>query len=519
MFEIIKINIIREWFYLIIEKLSWISLLPPLVSILLVLITKESVFSLLLGGVVGCLICCDFNIIKSIEMLFEIMTTKMSENIYIIIFLALLGSIVMVITSSGGAVAFGDWISKKIKNKTGAQLATILLGIVIFIDDYFNCLTIGATMGPVFDKYKISREKLAYLIDSTAAPICIIAPISSWVAVILSTLEGSGVKNSFGIFVRTIPYNFYAILTIVMVFYIAVFKFDFGPMKKFEQSGNTDNLNNNLDNTLNNNLNNNKKSNSKYLLIPIISLIIFSVLSLLYNGGYFSGNVNILEAFRVTDSQKSLTYGALTAIAISFVMMIITKRQSFKDYMENIYQGVKSMVPAYMILILAWTIGGVCQHIRTGEYVRHIVEVSNIPIGILPVVIFIVSGFLAFSTGTAWGTFGILIPVVVGVAKEMSEDMLVIFVAATLAGATYGSHSSPISDTCILSATGANCKHINHVLSQIPYSSLVAIICCLDYIIINFINSLLISYFVGILILLLSIYYLSKTKKINTILN
>ncbi|MBP0979080.1 MAG: Na+/H+ antiporter NhaC family protein [Oscillospiraceae bacterium] len=461
------------------------------------------------GGLVGCLICCNFNIIKSIEMLFNILTTKMSENIYIIIFLALLGSIVMIITSSGGAVAYGNLISKKIKNKTGAQLATILLGIVIFIDDYFNCLTIGATMGPVFDKYKISREKLAYLIDSTAAPICIIAPISSWVAVILSTLEGSGVKNSFGIFIRTIPYNFYAILTIIMVFCVAIFKLDFGPMAKFEKEDKINNLD--LDNNLNNNNSKkNKKANSSDLLIPIVSLIIFSILSLLHNGGYFSGGVTILEAFRVTDSQKSLTFGATVALAISFVLMIITKRMNFKDYMENISDGVKSMVPAYLILILAWTIGGVCQKIGTGEYVKHIVEVSNIPVGILPVVIFIVSGFLAFSTGTAWGTFGILIPVVVGVARGLSEDLLVIFVASTLAGAAFGSHSSPISDTCVLSATGASCKHINHVLTQIPYSCLVAIICCLDYIIINFINSLIISYIFGISLMLVSIYYLSK---------
>lgn len=489
--------------------MGWLSLLPPIIAIILVLLTKESVFSLMIGGVVGCLVCSGFNPVKAVEMLFKVMTVRMAENIYIILFLALLGALVVVVTNSGGAMAYGDWISKRIKTKTGSQLAAVLLGLIIFIDDYFNCLTIGATMGPIFDRYKISREKLAYLIDSTAAPVCIIVPISSWVAIILSTLDGTGVKNSFEVFIKSIPYNFYAIFTIIMVLCIILFKIDFGPMKKFENLA----QNGNYQEDSKEKINVNSNGKGRDLIVPIVVLIVFSILSLLYNGGYFYNNVTILDALRSADSQKSLTYGAVVALVVSFFMVVPTKRLSFKDYMSSLTDGVKSMVPAYMILTLAWTVGGVCQKIGTGEYVKHMVLTLNIPIWILPVVIFLVSGFLAFSTGTAWGTFGILIPVVVGMAKGMDENMLVLFVAATLAGSTYGSHSSPISDTCILSATGARCKHINHVMSQVPYTGVVASICCLSYIIVNFLHSIVLSYIIGILCIIIIPYFLSARYK------
>ena len=488
--------------------IGWLSLLPPIIAIILVLLTKESVFSLMIGGVVGCLVCSNFNPIKAIEMLFQVMTVRMAENIYIILFLALLGSLVVIMTNSGGAMAYGDWISKRIKTKTGSQLAAVVLGLIIFIDDYFNCLTIGATMGPIFDRYKISREKLAYLIDSTAAPICIIVPISSWVAIILSTLDGTGVKNSFEVFVKSIPYNFYAIFTIVMVLGVILLKVDFGPMKKFEDLAKNEDGNKDL--KCDKDLKINPNGKGRDLIVPIIVLIIFSILSLLYDGGYFCKNITVLDALKLANSQKSLTYGAVVALIVSFFMVVPTKRLSFKNYMGSITDGVKSMVPAYMILTLAWTVGGVCQKVGTGEYVKYIVQTLNIPIWILPVAIFAISGFLAFSTGTAWGTFGILIPVVGGMANGMGENILVLFIAATLAGSTYGSHSSPISDTCILSATGANCKHIHHVMSQIPYTDVVAGICCLSYIIISFFNSIFVAYVVGILCILAIPYFLSK---------
>ena len=497
------------------EHLTWMSLLPPLIAVILVLITKESVFSLLVGGFVGCLVCVNFNPIKATELLLDIISKKMSENVYIIIFLALLGSLVTVMANSGGAMAYGNWISKKIKNKTGAQLAAVLLGVVIFIDDYFNCLTIGATMGPVFDKYKVSREKLAYLIDATAAPICIIAPISSWVAVILSTLDGSGVKNSFNIFLRTIPYNFYAILTLIMVISIVLFKIDFGPMLKFERKLQTLNSSElgEADATTGEV---HKNGKGRDLIVPIIVLIVASIVSLLYNGGYFSGNVSVFEAFKLTDSQKSLTYGATIALIISFCMLVFTKRLSFKVYLESVTEGVKTMVPAYMILILAWAIGGVCQKIGTGEYVKFLVQSANVPSWILAVVIFIASGFIAFSTGTAWGTFGILIPVVVGLSQGLGEEYMVIFVAATLAGAACGNHSSPISDTCILSATGARCKYIDHVFSQVPYVCVVAVVCCIAYLLINWVSSLTLVYIVAVAIMMFIVKYFSKNNKITT---
>ena len=253
--------------------IGWLSLLPPIIAIILVLLTKESVFSLMIGGVVGCLVCSNFNPIKAIEMLFQVMTVRMAENIYIILFLALLGSLVVIMTNSGGAMAYGDWISKRIKTKTGSQLAAVVLGLIIFIDDYFNCLTIGATMGPIFDRYKISREKLAYLIDSTAAPICIIVPISSWVAIILSTLDGTGVKNSFEVFVKSIPYNFYAIFTIVMVLGVILLKVDFGPMKKFEDLAKNEDGNKDL--KCGKDLKINPNGKGRDLIVPIIVLIIF----------------------------------------------------------------------------------------------------------------------------------------------------------------------------------------------------------------------------------------------------
>lgn len=494
---------------MIVESVGWLSLLPPLIAITLVIITKESVFSLLIGGLAGCLVYSNWHLVKAVEMLFNIMTSKMSDNVYIILFLTLLGSLVMVMTESGGAMAYREWISKKIKSKTGSQIVTVLLGLLICIDDYFICLTIGMTMGPIFDKYKISREKLAYLIDSTAAPICIISPISSWCAFIISVLDGSGVKNSFEIFIETIPYNFYAIFTMIIVWFVILLKIDFGPMVRFEQlSGNKKFIGNLQSDSV-------KANNGKVrdLIIPIIVLIVCSIFSLLYNGGYFiDAQVTVLEALKITDSQKSLTYGVLAALVVSFFMVVPTKRLNFKGYMNSITDGVKSTAPAYMILILAWTVGGVCQEIGTGEYVKYIVKISNIPLWILPLVIFIVAGFLAFSTGTAWGTFGILIPVVIGLSQGMDDKLLILFLAATLAGAVYGDHTSPISDTSILSATGAQCKHVDHVISQMPYAGIVAGICCLIYGVIGIFRSLWIAYLIGVLCLVAVIYFLSKRR-------
>lgn len=483
------------------ESLSWISLMPPIITIILVLMTKESVFSLVLGGFVGCIIYNGGHPISALDMFFCEMSRKMSENVYIILFLALLGALVSLMEKSGGALAYGKWISKKIKTKKGTQLSTVLLGTVIFIDDYFNCLTVGTVMRPIFDRYRISREKLAYIIDAMAVSLCIITPISSWAAIILSTLEGSGVKNSFGILIRSIPYNFYAIFTVIMVLSMIILNLDFGPMYKYEKASQSKIAKAKFEN--NNMIQETIKGKGRDLLIPIGVLIVSTVIILLYNGGYFSGDVTILKALKDTDSAKSLTYGALIALVCSFLLMVVSDRLNFKEYMEGVTDGVKTMVSAYMILILAWTIGGICQKMGTGDYVKYIIETTNVPRWILPMLIFVVSGFLSFSTGTSWGSFGILIPVVVEIAKGLGENSLIIFLAATLAGATYGDHSSPISDTCILSSVGAQCEHIDHVISQIPYALIVAVICCLNYIMIDFVGSLVISYIVGVVLMLM----------------
>ena len=489
---------------------SWLSLIPPIMATILVLLTKECIFSLMVGGFIGCIIYREWNLISSLDMFFEKMSTKMAENIYIILFLAFLGILVKVMEKSGGALSYGSKISKKIKTKTGAQLITVFLGILMFIDDYFNCLTVGTIMGPIFDRYKISREKLAYIIDTMAVAACVLMPISSWAAIILSTLEGSGVENSFEIFIRSIPYNFYAIFAAIMVLVIIILKIDFGPMFFYENDIiNKEAKSDNVDKKGENN------AKAIYLLLPIGVLIISTIIILLYNGDYFKGQVTILEALKITNSSKSLTYGALIALICSFLVTVLSGGLKFKDYMEELIEGVKSMVSTYLILILAWTIGGICQEMGTGDYVKYIVETTNVPGWILPLLIFVIAGFLSFATGTSWGAFGILIPVVVEIAKSIGENAMLIFVAAVLSGATFGDHSSPISDTCVLSSTGARCKHIDHVMSQLPYVLVVAIVCCINYITIYFIKSIVLSYLIGVVLMVIIVRLLSKKYEIK----
>ena len=469
-----------------------LSILPPIIAIILALITKEVISSILIGIFSGACIY-SFNtgggVIKAVEVTFSLMCEKLGDNAFIIIFLALLGALVVIITEAGGSQAYGNWASKKIRSRSLTQLSTVALGMLIFIDDYFNCLTVGTVMRPVTDKQKISRVKLAYLIDSTSAPICIIAPISSWAASVVSYMDGVGL-NGMSTFVQTIPFNLYSLLTIVTVLLVSTRNLDFGKMAIFENNAiKNDNLATEIKNKKDHSNNDttikiSNKGKVIDLILPILSLIVFSILSMLYIGGYFSTKISLLEAFSNTDSARAITYGAFVALIVAFIMFIPRKLLSFKEFMDGITEGIKTMVPAFIILTLAWTISGICRDLlSTGQYVGDLFKSSNIPVMLLPCIVFVIAGFLSFAMGTSWGTFGILIPIVVMVCEKAAPELMIITLSATLAGSVFGDHCSPISDTTILSSTSSGCNHMDHVSTQIPYASLVAFVCFIGYLI------------------------------------
>ncbi len=462
-------------------EVGFLSILPPIIAIGLALITKEVLSSLLIGILSGGLIYATqtgMNAFGAVEVTFSLMGSKIGDNANILLFLALLGSLVVVTSKAGGSAAYGRWASSKIKTKSGALLSTYILGALIFIDDYFNCLTVGTVMKPVTDKHNISREKLAYVIDATAAPICIIAPVSSWAAAIISQIEAAEVADPMGVFVASIPYNLYAILTLIMVCVICLSNLDFGPMTKFNTLQQVDADKENSEEV-------NLKGKVRDLIIPIVALIVFSVVAMLYVGGYtIGGDMSIAEGFGNTDASVSLVYGGFGALVVSFILYIPRKIMTFHQFMECIVEGIKSMAAAFSILIMAWTISGVCRDLLgTGEYVGELVKSSNIPVFIIPAIVFAVAAFLSFSMGTAWGTFTILIPIVAIICSESAPELLVMTLSATLAGSVFGDHCSPISDTTILASTGAGCNHINHVSTQIPYAVVVAVCSFIGYIV------------------------------------
>lgn len=499
-----------------------LSLVPPIIAIVLALITKEVISSLIVGVLSGTFIYAInitdgfFNVsTKTLEVTMDLMINKLADNGAIIIFLALLGALVAVVTKAGGSKAYGEWAANKIKTKRGAKFATFALGSLIFIDDYFNCLTVGTVMRPVTDKHKISREKLAYIIDSTAAPICIIAPISSWAVSVMSQIDSTSL-NGLETFINAIPYNIYSILTIIMVFLICFFNFDFGPMLKFEKNSNDKDFNlNSIDHHNEDDefvkmdvLDKGKVSD---LVIPIIMLIISSIISMLYVGGYFDGGISIAQAFGNTDAGLALSISGFITIIFTFLLFIPRKIISFSEFMSCISTGVKSMVSAYIILTLAWSIGGVCRDLlNTGEFVGQLVETSHMAGFLIPAIAFIISGILAFSMGTSWGTFSILIPIVFIVSENTAPHLTVISLSAVLAGAVFGDHCSPISDTTILSSTGAICNHINHVSSQIPYALVVAISSFIGYIVAGLTSNLLLTWVSSIACLILILFILNK---------
>ena len=485
------------------------ALLPPLVAIILALITKEVYSSLFVGIVVGALLYSGFKFEGTVTQIFEggiIKVLSDSYNVGILIFLVILGSVVCMMNKAGGSAAFGRWASKKIHTRVGAELAAIILGILIFIDDYFNCLTVGSVMRPVTDRHHVSRAKFAYLIDATAAPVCIIAPISSWAAAVSGFVEG---QDGLAIFVRTIPYNFYAILTIVMMVGMVLMKTEFGAMKTHEINA----LNGDLYTTSARPYENatddetpNPRGRVIDLVIPIVVLVICCVISMIYTGGFFSGT-DFVTAFSQSDASTGLAMGSAFGLVFAIIFYMIRRVVNFRDCMGCIPEGFKAMVPAIMILTFAWTLKAMTDSLGAAVFVEEAMRsvAGGIEV-ILPAIIFLVGCGLAFATGTSWGTFGILIPIVVAVFEKSSPEMMIISMSACMAGAVCGDHCSPISDTTIMASAGAQCDHVTHVSTQLPYAIVAAAVSFVTYIVAGFVKTAWIALPVGIVLMLIVLF-------------
>ena len=485
------------------------ALLPPLVAIILALITKEVYSSLFVGIVVGALLYSGFKFEGTVTQIFEggiIKVLSDSYNVGILIFLVILGSVVCMMNKAGGSAAFGRWASKKIHTRVGAELAAIILGVLIFIDDYFNCLTVGSVMRPVTDRHHVSRAKFAYLIDATAAPVCIIAPISSWAAAVSGFVEG---QDGLAIFVRTIPYNFYAILTIVMMVGMVLMKTEFGAMRTHEINA----LNGDLYTTSARPYENatddetpNPRGKVIDLVIPIVVLVICCVISMIYTGGFFSGT-DFVTAFSQSDASAGLAMGSAFGLVFAIIFYMIRRVVNFRDCMGCIPEGFKAMVPAIMILTFAWTLKAMTDSLGAAVFVEEAMRsvAGGIEV-ILPAIIFLVGCGLAFATGTSWGTFGILIPIVVAVFEKSSPEMMIISMSACMAGAVCGDHCSPISDTTIMASAGAQCDHVTHVSTQLPYAILAAAVSFVTYIVAGFVKTAWIALPVGIVLMLIVLF-------------
>ena len=485
------------------------SLVPPLVAIALALITKEVYSSLFVGILVGALFYSNFNFEGTILHIFEggmISVLTDSYNMGILIFLVILGTMVCLMNRAGGSAAFGRWAGKRIKSRVGAELSTIILGVLIFIDDYFNCLTVGSVMRPVTDRHHVSRAKFAYLIDATAAPVCIIAPISSWAAAVSGFVEG---QDGLAIFVRTIPYNFYAILTIVMMVGMVLMKTEFGAMRTHEINA----LNGDLYTTSARPYENatddetpNPRGRVIDLVIPIVVLVICCVISMIYTGGFFSGT-DFVTAFSQSDASVGLAMGSAFGLVFAIIFYMIRRVVNFRDCMGCIPEGFKAMVPAIMILTFAWTLKAMTDSLGAAVFVEEAMRsvAGGIEV-ILPAIIFLVGCGLAFATGTSWGTFGILIPIVVAVFEKSSPEMMIISMSACMAGAVCGDHCSPISDTTIMASAGAQCDHVTHVSTQLPYAILAAAVSFVTYIVAGFVKTAWIALPVGIVLMLIVLF-------------
>ena len=470
---------------------SFAALLAPIIAIILALITKEVYSSLVIGIIVGGAIYANGNFETTITHVISdgFIGNLIDEyNMGIILFLVLLGALVAMMNKAGGSAAFGRWATNKIKSRVGAQLATIALGVLIFIDDYFNCLTVGSVMRPVSDSNKISRAKLAYIIDATAAPICIIAPISSWAAAVAGFASDAGAENGIKLFISAIPYNYYAILTIVMMIFLAIAGFEYGPMKKHEANAKEKgDLFTSGTRQAVEEMTVNEKGKIIDLILPVVILIISCVVGMIYSGGFFSGET-FVDAFSNCDASVGLSYGSFIAIIIVIIYFLVRRVLSFKEIMESLPEGFKAMVPAIMILACAWTLKTMTDSLGAKIFISQLVEGSAAAFqAFLPVIIFLVAVGLSFASGTSWGTFGILIPIVLSVFSA-DNPLTIVAISACMAGAVCGDHCSPISDTTIMASAGAQCDHLNHVSTQLPYALTVAGVSAVSYVIAGFVN-------------------------------
>ena len=477
------------------------SLLPPIVAIGLALITKEVYSSLFVGSLTGAVIYAVSASLGAEGVFTTVVRDGLianladSYNVGILIFLVVLGTIVALMNKAGGSKAYGEWAAKHIKTRVGACMSTFVLGVLIFVDDYFNCLTVGSVMRPVTDKHNVSRSKLAYIIDATAAPICIIAPVSSWAAAVSGTVEG---VNGIQLFINTIPYNLYALLTIVMVILISLLNIDYGPMKIHEDNAAKGDLFTTR-NTVYNEEDDNISSSGKVidLIIPVIILIVCCVTGMIYSGGFFSGE-SFINAFANCDAAYALSLGSIISLIIIIIYFLARRTLKFEDCMNAIPAGFKQMVPAILILTFAWTLKTMTGLLEAGAFVSGIVKSASAIQILLPCILFVVAVGLSFATGTSWGTFGILIPIVTGIfSTELTgisdagaiPKTVIICISACLAGAVCGDHCSPISDTTIMASTGAQCDHVNHVSTQLPYAFTVAAVCMVGYIFAGFVQN------------------------------
>lgn len=470
---------------------SFWSLVPPLIAISLALVTKEVYSSLFLGILSGALLYTGYNPEKSIrhifiEGIFEVLSNP--GNVGILCFLVILGMMVQLMNKTGGSRAFGNWAQKHIKTRRGSMFATMILGCLIFIDDYFNCLTVGSVMLPATDKARISRAKLAYLIDTTAAPICIIAPISSWAAAVSGFVEG---ENGMKLFVQTIPYNFYALLSICMMIFLILLNVDFGPMAEHEKNALEKGDLFTTEERPYGEGEQGKEGEGKILdmLFPVIALAVFCVIGMIYSGGFFSGT-DFVTAFSQSDAPTGLVFGSFMALVFTLLFYFLRSSISFHDAMQCLPEGFKQMVPAILILTFAWTLKEMTDSLGAKEFVEGIVAGrAGAMLSLLPAFVFMIAVGLSFATGTSWGTFGILIPIVVGVFQKTDYTMMIIAMSSCMAGAVCGDHCSPISDTTIMSSAGAQCMHLNHVTTQFPYAMLVALVSVIAYILAGFLKS------------------------------
>lgn len=480
------------------------SLFPPVIAIGLALITKEVYSSLFVGILSGGIIYAAASgtgfegTFKAVVQDGLITNLSNAYNVGILVFLVVLGIIVVLMNKAGGSRAYGEWAAAHIRGRRGAALSTFFLGVLIFVDDYFNCLTVGSVMRPITDKHNISRSKLAYLIDSTAAPICIIAPISSWAAAVSGTVEG---VNGISLFINTIPYNLYAFLTILMVIFISVSDTDYGPMKIHEDNA----KNGDIFTTKNNTYEQDAQPVTERgrvidLILPVAVLIVFCVVGMIYTGGFFSGT-DFVTAFANCDAAYGLSLGSISALIVIIAYYMLRRVLKFNECMDSIAAGFKQMVPAILILTFAWTLKTMTNHLEAGAFVSGVVQSATALSVLLPVILFVVAMGLAFATGTSWGTFGILIPIVTSVFEaELANvsqtgeipSMVIICISACLAGAVCGDHCSPISDTTIMASTGAQCDHVNHVSTQLPYALTVAAVCVVGYLLSGFVHNVFI---------------------------